>query len=1005
MNITGFVLKNKVTSFFVIFLIITGGILSYFKLGKLEDPEFTIKTAVVATVYPGASSYEVEQEVTRKIEEAVQSADMVEKIRSKSRAGLSMVYVDLYESVRAHEIQQLWDILRRKVDAVQKDLPKGAIKSMVFDDYSDVFGIFLAITGDGIEQNQLKRYAKYIKKELLLVKDVDKIKLTGLPYETIYVEIDPAKASSLGIHPFSIIEAVKDQNNIAVPGSIETSSKRIRIDQPDTFGSLDEIRNLIIHTKGGVEFFLKDIAEIKRTYSVPPEPFMRFNGKDAIGIAISAKSDANVVHMGDAVAKKIDELLKTLPAGVEIHGIYYQSEFVKDAIKKFMTNLIESIAIVVMVLLVSMGLRAGFIIASNLILSIFATFIIMLIIGINLQQISIAALILVMGMIVDNAIVVAEGAQTDIFAGKDKYLSVFESASKTSYPLLGATIIASLAFMPIYLAPNNMGEFVGSLFVVVAVSLGASWILAMTQTPLFSIYLLKKRKSTKENYSGFIYRIYKGVLNFCLKYRIITIVIMTIFLFAGVKGFVHVKKNFFADSEKAQFYVDYRRAEGSKIESVSQDIKKFENFLSQKKEVVNYTSSIGEGVPRFAASITPRSRNSSFAQVVVNVDDFKKIDECIKDIKKWFKQNLPQGEPHLWKYISGPNGKYRIEARFTGRDPFVLRELAAKAKKIMEKNKFTGCVADDWREKVMIFDMDYSQLRGRKAGIERSHMAAALLAATDGIPVSNFREADELIPVKFKYSNITPENIESLPVWGNTRTGVPLSQIADKMAVSWEDPVVRRYNRTRVIRAQCDPVSGVTANTLLEQIRPEIEKIKLPIGYALEWGGEAEKSANANKGVQKYLPVCLLLMVLILVLLFNSVKQPLIIILTLPFAVVGISAGLLFMDQPFGFLPILGAYSLMGMLIKNAVVLIDEINIEIKGGVQPDLAVKKASVNRMRPVLLTSFTTIFGMTPLLKDALFVSMAVTIMFGLLFATILTLVLVPVLYSIFYNIKYK
>jgi len=1005
MNFTVLALKNRVTAFFLLFIILAGGIGSYFSLGKLEDPEFTIKTALIATPYPGASSYETEQEVTRKIEEAVQSADMVEKIRSRSEAGISFVYVDLYESVRSGEIQQLWDILRKKVKKVQNDLPKGALNSIVFDDYGDVFGIFLALTGDGIEKTELKRYAKFIKRELLLVKSVEKINLTGLPDESIFINIDPAKASDLGIHPSEIMNAVKTENKITIPGKLETEEKRIRVSQSGAFKSVKDIENIIIQNKKGKQIYLKDAAEVVRGYSSPPDPFMRYNGKPAIGIAISAASDANVVDMGEAVSKRLDELLKRLPSGTEINGIYYQSEFVKDAIEKFMTNLLESIGIVVLVLFISMGIRPGLIIASNLILSILGTFIIMILAGINLQQISIAALILVMGMIVDNAIVVTEGAQTEIQGGKKRDRAVSKSALQTSLPLLGATIIAALAFMPIYLAPNNMGEYVGSLFLVVAISLLISWILAMTQTPLFSVYLLKSKKNGKQNYSGIIYNTYRNILNFALKNRVITIILMILFLLGGAAGFKNIEKNFFADSEKAQFYVDYRRAEGTKIEEVSKDIKKFENYLSEKKEVLNYTSSIGTGVPRFAASIRPRPNNPSFAQVVINVDDYKKIDTSIKEIKKWISKNLPQGNPHLWKYISGPNGKYRIEARFTGRDPQVLKDLSEKAKSIMRKNPLAESVTDDWRGKVMVLDIKYSQPMGKKAGILRDHASAAVLAATEGIPVSELREADRLIPVKFKYKGVTPENIEGLPVWGKTKKGVPLLQVTDSIKTKWEDPVVRRYNRQRVIRAQCDPVQGVTADTALMKMKSQIENINLPSGYNLEWGGEAEKSKNANQGVQKNLPVCLLFMVIILVGLFNSIKQPLIIILTLPFAVIGMSAGLILMNQPFGFLPILGAYSLMGMIIKNAVVLIDEINLEIREGKDHADAVKKASVNRMRPVLLTSFTTIFGMTPLLSDALFVSMAVTIMFGLLFATILTLILVPVLYSVFYNIKFK
>jgi len=1005
MKLVEFSLNNKITVLFFLFVIFVGGVGAYFKLGKLEDPDFTIKTALIVTTYPGASVHEVEQEVTRKIEEAVQAADEVERIRSESRAGISRVYVDLYERVGPGNIQQLWDMVRRKVESVQKDLPQGAMPSQVYDDYGDVFGMFLALTGDGLELNELKKYAKYMKRELLLVEDVEKIELFGEQQETISIYVNPAKSAALGIHPSKITDIIRDQNRILVCGKFETGSKRIRIYQSGVFKSLDDIKNLIIQADPKSQVLLKDIAEVKRDYSDPPGALMRFNGSPAIGIGISVKPDANVVDIGESVRQKMDSLLETLPLGASVDGIYYQSEFVKGAIKKFMTNLVESVGIVIIVLLVSMGVRSGFIIASNLLLTILGTFVVMIIMGIHLQKISLSALILVMGMIVDNAIVVAEGSLTMLQAGRKRSDSCLIPPSQTAFPLLGATVIAGLAFMPIYFAPNNVGEFMESLALVVGISLLISWVLSMTQTPVFCHYLLNVTEKEKNRgvHDGLLYRTYKRMLYFALTKRAVTLVLVVVLLFSGVVAFKHVKKNFFADSDKKQFFVDYRRTEGATIQSVSEDIKKFECYLRQKEGVVNYASCLGQGAPRFAASLTPKPPNPSFAQVIINVSDYKYIDDMANEITGWFHENLPEGEPHVWKYLAGPKANYRVEARITGRDPKVLRDISAEIEAIMRKNPQATSVTNDWKERVMAVELGYSQSRARKGGVEREDISLATRAATDGVTVSNFREADELLPVKFRFVGITPGNIDGLPVWGHSSTAIPLLQVCNDAEVTWEDPVIRRYNRKRVIRTQCDPVTGVTSNTLLAQIRPQVEKIKLPEGYGIEWQGEFELSMRGNKGVRKYLPVCLLVMVLILVLLFNSVRQPLIIMFTLPFAIIGIAAGLLLMDKPFGFLAILGTYSLMGMLIKNAVVLIDEINIKIETGLRPFAAIESAGINRVRPVLLTSLTTILGMIPLLNDPRFGSMAVTIMFGLLIATFLTLLMVPLLYTLFYNIK--
>lgn len=1004
MIFTKFTLNNRVSVLFILFLIFVGGVGTYFKLGKLESPDFTIKTALVITAYPGASPHEVEQQVTRKIEEAVQTADEVEKIKSVSREGVSLVYVDFYENVRSDKIEQLWDILRRRVKGVQSELPKGVLPSQVMDDYGDVFGIFFALTGDGLESRELKKYAKYIKRELLLVKDVEKIVFVGVEEESISIYINPLQSASHGINPGKIVDVIRSQNSIAISGKLETNSKRIRISQTGVFKSIDDIGNIVIQADADSQVRLKDIAEIKRDYSNPPSSLMRFNGKPSIGIGISVRANGNVVEMGDAVRERIDELLEELPLGIKIEGIYYQSEFVKESIKKFMTNLLESVGIVVLVLLLSMGLRSGLIIASNLILSILGTFIVMMIIGINLQQISLAALILVMGMVVDNAIVIAEGSLTMLQSGKSRMDSVLTPPTNTAMPLLGATIIAALAFMPIYFAPNTTGEYVGSLSVVVAISLLLSWFFSITQTPIFSYYLLKApNKSTAESREGIVYRFYKKALNFSLKNRAVTLGLLIILLITGIAGFGSVKKNFFAESDKKQFFLDYRKPEGSKIESVLADMKKFENYLKSEKRVVNFTVCIGTSVPRFASSITPEAPNKAFAQVVINVTDSRHIDKLIEEIDIWFNQNIHAGVPHMWKYISGPKSDYRVETRITGRDPKVLRDISNQVKMIMKKSKNSQSVTDDWKERVMGLNLDYSQIRGQKGGVSKNDLSMALLATTDGVNISTFKEGDELLPVKFKYKKISPENFDGVPVWGKSDRSIPLSQIAKKGEVIWEDPVIRRYNRKRVIRAQCDPVKGVTASTLLNEIRPEVEKLKLPKGYKIEWEGEYELSESGNKAVQKYLPVCLLFMVTILVFLFNSVKQPLIIILVLPFSIIGITGGLLLMNSPFGFLAILGTYSLAGMLIKNAIVLIDEINSLIDSGMIPFDAVESACINRMRPVLLTSLTTILGMIPLLSDPLFESMATTIMFGLMVATILTLILIPVLYTIFYRIK--
>ena len=1007
MNIVDFSLRNKTTVLFFMFSLIVGGAFAYAKLGKLEDPVFTIKTAMVITAYPGASAHEVDQQVTRVVERAVQAADEVENIRSLSTAGLSIIWVDMYEYNRTAKIQQLWDILRRRVADAMGELPPGAGPPIVRDDYSDVFGIFLALTGEGFSYAELKDYADFLKRELMLVPDVKRINLYGARTETVTIDISRAKCTGLGLSPMAIVQALRGQNQMLWTGAVESGDLRIRVAENGSFDSLENIGSLIVSPPGGRQVRLEELAKLSRGYFEPPEPMMRFNGKPAIGLAIAATHGANVVNMGDAVQARIDEMMQRLPVGLEVEGVYYQSKFVKSAIGDFLSNLGQSVAIVLAVLMLTMGLRSGLIISANLILSILATLVVMLVWGIDLQRISLAALILVMGMIVDNAIVVADGSLVRLKKGEPREKAISKPAKQTSLPLLGATIIAALAFMPIYLAPTNTGEYCASLFQVVAIALLASWVLAMSQTPVFCHYLLKTKSAGEGGnpFEGRFYRIYKNLLQIALRWRLFTLLVMVGLLAGGVVGFKYVATNFFADSDKAQFFIDYRLPEGTRIQTLSEDLKLAETQLATLPQIKNFATCIGSSPPRFASSITPEPNNPSFGQIVINVHDYREIDGLILGLEKWFAENLPQGEAHLTKYISGPKADYRVEARFTGPDPSVLRALTEQAKSIMQKSGLAKNVTDDWKQRVLVWNADYSQQRGRFAGVERGDLAVALQGLTDGVVVTSFREHDKLIPIKVRMGHAGPESLRTSPVWGQGGTATTVGQVIGREELSWEDPIVRRYNRRRVIRAQCDPMQGLTSGVLLGKIRHQVEAIPLPAGYTMEWEGEKELSDKGNAGVNKYLPLSLVLMAIILVTLFNAIRQPLIIILTIPLATVGMSAGLLITGEAFGFLAILGAYSLIGMLIKNAVVLLDQIDLEIKQGKQPLQAVMDSSMSRMRPVVMASGTTILGMIPLVGDAMFSSMAVTIMFGLAFATVLTLIVVPVLYTMFFRIRTK
>jgi len=1007
-NPAEFSLKHKTFIVCSIIFMLIGGLYAYFKLGKLEDPKFSVKTAVVVTRYPGASPGEVEQQVTDTIEKAVQQLGELDYIRSISRAGASIIFVDIKESCRADKLPQIWDELRRKIHDIQPQLPPGASPPEVRDDFGDVYGIFLALTGDGFSTAELKDYATILQRELLMVEDVARVELWGVQRECIYVDISRSRLSELRIRPEQIVATLRDQNMIIDPGSVDLGTQRIRLAPSGTFDTTAAIGDLVISGPESTDLvLLKDIADIRRGYLTPPLTLMRYNGKPGIGIAISTISGGNVIAMGDAVKKRLSQLMLDFPTGIDIGTISYQSETVRESVNTFIINLAESVAIVIGVLLLAMGLRSGLLIGGGLILSILGSFIVMMFMGIDLQRTSLGALIIAMGMLVDNAIVVTEGSLVRLQMGEDRLTAATAPATDTAWPLLAATLVAILAFIPIKLSNRAVGEYCESLFQVVGISLFISWILAMTATPVFCERFLriKPSRQTSDPYAGRTFQLYKRLLEASLHRKTVVLLLIPVLLAASGYGLRYVKKIFFPQSTRAQFMVDYWLPEGSRIQSVSDDLKTAEAFLMKFPEVVSIGTCIGSGPPRFYLPYEPELINPAYGQMIVNVTSRESIGKIAPAVEQYVKAQFPQAEPRIRLYPLGPSTEFKIEARFSGPDPVLLRDLSEKAKAVMAENLHTKDVRDDWRQRVKLWVPEFSQPRARRAYVSRQHVAASLRQMTTGAPVGFYREDDELMPILVG----TPEqekkdldNLSNTPVWGFGPKSLPLAQVVRNVTIEWEDPLIRRRNRRPTITAQCDPIGEITATEVLSEIRPKIEAIALPRGYTLEWGGEYEKSIQSKTSVYEKLPVALIPMILIVVALFNGIRQTLIIFLILPLSMIGITIGLLATRQPFGFMAMLGALSLIGMLIKNAVVLLDQIESEIRSGTEAYNAVVKSCVSRMRPVLMASVTTIFGMAPLLTDPMFSAMAVTIMSGLLFATLLTLILVPILYALFYNI---
>jgi multidrug efflux pump subunit AcrB len=1014
MNIGILSIRKKTITLTMTILLIGGGLISYEQMGRLEDPEFTIKEALIITAYPGATPEEVEEEVTDVIEQACQQLGQLKRIKnSKSTRGLSIVQVEIKNTYDKYTLPQVWDELRRKIEDAQRNLPPGAEPSIVYDDFGDVYGVFIAFTGEGYLYADLEDAVDFLKRELLLVPDVKKIELYGVQPEAVYVEMSREKMAQLGITQEDIYRSLSHKTLAADAGHFTVGDEYIPLDPTGTFTSEQEFGDLLISPEGSDRIvYLKDVADIRRGYVEPSSNILRFDGKPAVGLGISTVLGGNVVRMGEALEKRFEELKPLLPAGIEGHIIYLQSEQVTKAINGFIINLLEAIAIVIIVLLIFMGVRSGLIIGFILFLTIAGTFVVMKAHGdIMLERISLGALIIALGMLVDNAIVITDGILVKIQQGAERIKSAGEVVQQNMMPLLGATAIAVLAFGAIGLSQDSTGEYCRSLFYVLLISLTMSWLTAVTVTPLLCVMFLKATPSSgngKDPYAGGFYRKYRGLLLLCLRKRSATIVGAFGLLLIAVLCFGFVEKMFFPPSTTPQFLIDIWLPEGTDIEETARETHEVEKHLMGMKHVEHVASFIGQGGLRFMLTYTPEKNYSSYAQLMVTVDDVANIGKMYPDIYKFLWDNLPDADVLLMRFVLGPGEPGKIRARFSGPDPAVLRELADKAMAVFRKAPDAALVRSDWRQRVKVIRPVLAEAQARRAGITRADVARALQAAYDGTRAGVYREGRKVMPViarapEKERTNV--DNLYDLQIWSPTaKRMIPLRQVVSNFEVVSEDPIIMRRDRRRTIEARCDPRYGL-ASELQTRVQPEIEAIKLPPGYSFEWGGEYEDTRKAQAPIKASMPFFILLMVLICVVLFNSLKTPLVIWLAVPLACIGVSLGLLLTRQPFGFMALLGTLALIGMLIKNSIVLIDRINSNIGEGREPFDSIVEAGVSRMRPVMMAASTTVLGMAPLLQDRFFVSMAVAIMFGLGFATVLSLLVVPVLFAIFYRIPYK
>ncbi|EHR1013049.1 efflux RND transporter permease subunit VmeI [Vibrio parahaemolyticus] len=1015
-GIAAYFIRNRVISWMVSLIFLIGGIAAFFGLGRLEDPAFTIKDAMVVTSYPGATPQQVEEEVTYPLEKAIQQLTYVDEVNSISNRGLSQITVTMKNNYGPDDLPQIWDELRRKVNDLKVTLPPGVNEPQVIDDFGDVYGILLAVTGDGYSYKELLDYVDYLRRELELVDGVSKVSVSGQQQEQVSIEVSMKKLSSIGLSPNTVFNLLSTQNIVSDAGAIRIGDEYIRIQPTGEFQSVDELGDLLI-TESGAQglIFLKDVAEIKRGYVEVPSNIINFNGSLALNVGVSFAQGVNVVEVGKAFERRLAELKYQQPVGVEISEIYSQPKEVDKSVSGFVISLAQAVGIVIIVLLFFMGLRSGLLIGLILLLTVLGTFIFMKYLAIDLQRISLGALVIALGMLVDNAIVVVEGILIGTQKGRTRLQAATDIVTQTKWPLLGATVIAVTAFAPIGLSEDSTGEYCGTLFTVLLISLMLSWFTAISLTPFFADIFFKGQKikqgEGEENdpYNGIIFVAYKKFLEFCMRRAWLTVLVLIVGLGASVYGFTLVKQSFFPSSTTPIFQLDVWLPEGTDIRATNDKLKELESWLAEQEHVDHITTTAGKGLQRFMLTYAPEKSYAAYGEITTRVDNYEALAPLMARFRDHLKANYPEINYKLKQIELGPGGGAKIEARIIGSDPTVLRTIAAQVMDIMYADPGATNIRHDWRERTQVLEPQFNESQARRYGITKSDVDDFLSMSFSGMTIGLYRDGTTLMPIVARLpedERIDIRNIEGMKIWSPAQSEfIPLQQVTMGYDMRWEDPIIVRKNRKRMLTVMADPdiLGEETASTLQKRLQPQIEAIQMPPGYSLEWGGEYESSGDAQESLFTTMPMGYLFMFLITVFLFNSIKEPLIVWLTVPLALIGVTTGLLALNTPFGFMALLGFLSLSGMVLKNGIVLLDQIEIEMKSGKEAYDAVVDAAVSRVRPVCMAAITTILGMIPLLPDIFFKPMAVTIMFGLGFATILTLIVVPVLYRLFHKVS--
>lgn len=1018
MNLAEFSIKNQLLCVIAILLALIGGWNAYLSMPRFEDPEFTIRTALIYTQYPGASPEQVALEITDPLETALQQMQEVDSISTVSSAGVSEITVEIKYpfSKTKEDLQIVWTKLRNKIADAQTSLPTEALTPIVNDDFGDLYGLSYFIVGDDFSYAELRRYAKELQKDILQVDGVGKVEIAGTQQEAIFIEISPETTANLGVSIQKLYDILKQQNAVVYAGNVNIGNTRLSIDPSGDIDSVEAIENLLVsNDASGSILYLKDIATVYRDYVTPATKIIHYNGKKAIALGVANVAGGNVVVVGEAVDEMLAASQSRRPVGIQVYEYYHQGKVVEGSVKDFVTNVIAALVIVIVSLLFTMGIRSALVIAFILLVTVGATLMTMQIIGVPLHRISLGALIISLGMMVDNAVVITEAILVGIKQGRKKLDIAKEIVFQTKWPLLAGTLVGVIAFAPIGFAPGQTAEYTGDLFWVVMISLLFSWILALTITPLTCFWLFpdgleaEQQGEQSEPEEGAFFKQYKRLMRWSLHSRWLVIGLVVGIFAISIWGAQFMTQGFFPRSTSPQMVVDLWLPEGTKIEQTEQSMIDIEKFVLDMEGVNAVQTLIGGGAIRYMLTYSPQSSNSAYGQLLVRVDDYKKIDSMMPIVQAYIAKNHPQAQAKAWRFVLGPGGGSAIEAEFSGPDPAVLRRLAKEAKAIMLADGHALSVKDDWREPVSVVQPIYSESKARRAGVSRQDLAESIASFYNGKQIGTFKEGTDLLPIISRLPGTelaSINDIRSIQVTSSiTGKAVPILQVTDGFKTIWRDGKLRSEDRVFRIKAQSDPMPDELAATLLSRIKADIENIELPDGYEFEWGGEDGSSKESSGDLMSTIPLGFLAMVLVVVILFGKIKQPIVIWSVVPLAMIGVVFGLVVTGVPLEFMGILGLLSLSGLLIQNGIILVDRMDTEIAEGKPRFDAIVDSASSRVRPVVLGSFTTALGVIPLFFDAFFQSMAVVIVFGLSFATLITLLIVPVLYATFLRVDDK